>query len=246
MYLPKSIPKAKVLVTVKTYPQPSSKYGELVCTAGLLDGNRWVRIYPIPFRYLNDDSRYPKYSWIELDLVKRTRDFRPESYSPKKGIDEEIVVGEKIGTKDNWAARKRYVLQEVFTSMRELIDLAKSDQKKSLATLKPKEIVDFVYRRCRGSTQRTQNGTDRGAAPSYRPCTPTLGRWQSAPRGWSPGYTRRWIWAAQPPPSAPAVRYRLPRRSYWWPEPHRKGPGVRPSSQIFYPPGAGLSEFCRR
>jgi hypothetical protein len=42
MYLPDEILGAKVLITVKTYPQPSSKYNELVCTAGFLEG-KWVR-----------------------------------------------------------------------------------------------------------------------------------------------------------------------------------------------------------
>ena len=47
MYLPDRIDDACVLVTVKTYPKPSGKYGELVCTAGLLDGEKWIRVYPV-------------------------------------------------------------------------------------------------------------------------------------------------------------------------------------------------------
>jgi hypothetical protein len=42
MYLPPEIYKARVLITVKTYPLPSGKYDELVCTAVLLDGLKWV------------------------------------------------------------------------------------------------------------------------------------------------------------------------------------------------------------
>ena len=138
------LPKARVLVTVKTYPLPSGKYGELVCTAGLLNGQKWVRIYPIPLDFLWDERRYPKYAWIELDLVRDTRDFRPETYRPLQGIDENIQVIGKLGTDNKWAARKDHVLGEVLTSMGELISFAKGDAKKSLATLKPLEIVDFV------------------------------------------------------------------------------------------------------
>lgn len=133
-----------MLVIVKTYPQPSGTYGELVCTAGLFQGTHWIRIYPIPFRFLQDSQQYPKYGWVELDLVKKTSDFRPESYSPRRGIDEEICVVERIGTDNHWAARKEYVLQNVFTSMNDLIALAKGEQSTSLATLRPTEIVDFV------------------------------------------------------------------------------------------------------
>ena len=41
------ITQAEVFITVKTYPQPSISYGELVCTAGLLNGEQWIRIYPV-------------------------------------------------------------------------------------------------------------------------------------------------------------------------------------------------------
>ncbi len=144
MYLPLELPRARVLITVKAYPLPSNKYRELVCTAGLLNGEKWVRIYPIAFRFLSNDRRYSKYSWIEVDLVRNKKDFRPETYRPCRGIDEDIKVVGKLDTTNNWAVRKTYILQEVFYSMDELIKLAKSDSKKSLATLKPIEIVDFV------------------------------------------------------------------------------------------------------
>lgn len=147
MYLPLVINKAQVLITVKTYPHPSSKYYELVCTAGLLDGKFWIRIYPIPFTFFKEENKYPKYSWIELNLERYQSDFRPESYNPQRGLDENIIVAEKIGTNDNWATRKSFVLQEVFTSMQDLIGLAKSESKKSLATLKPVEIVDFIFKK---------------------------------------------------------------------------------------------------
>ena len=145
-YLPNELPKARVLITVKTYPLPSRSYTELVCTAGLLNGEQWIRIYPVSFRFLQDGDKYPKYSWVEVDLVRNTKDFRPESYRPKLGVDERIVVTDKIGTGSahDWAGRKSYVLKEVFTSMTELIQLAKGSQQKSLATLKPTRIVDFI------------------------------------------------------------------------------------------------------
>jgi hypothetical protein len=139
-YLPDELPSAKVLITVKTYPLPSRSYTELVCTAGLLNGKKWIRMYPIPFRFLQDQKQYPKYSWVEVDLVRNTKDFRPETYRLK---NEKIVLSEKIGTSNAWAARKSYVLKETFTSMNDLIKLAKGPEKKSLATMKPKEIVKF-------------------------------------------------------------------------------------------------------
>jgi len=65
--------------------------------------------------------------------------------TPKHGVDK-ILVGSKIETGKNrdWAERKKYVLNEVFYSMAKIIGKAKSDERKSLATLKPREIIDFV------------------------------------------------------------------------------------------------------
>lgn len=72
----------KVLITIKTYPSLSEKYDELVCTAGFLEDGSMIRIYPVPFRKLDYEKQYKKYQWIEIDLEKRSSDFRPESLKP--------------------------------------------------------------------------------------------------------------------------------------------------------------------
>jgi hypothetical protein len=46
------MPVERILITVKTYPMLSKKYGELVCTVGLRENGEWIRIYPVPFRQL--------------------------------------------------------------------------------------------------------------------------------------------------------------------------------------------------
>ncbi len=143
MYLPNEIPHASVLLTVKTYPLPTADHGEVVCTAGLLNGERWVRLYPIPAGLYND-RRYPKYSWIELNLVKHPSDTRPETYMPRLGMDEPIRLLEKIGTANNWAARRGWIEKEVFESMDKLISLYQAEDR-SLGTLRPLEIVDLVW-----------------------------------------------------------------------------------------------------
>jgi len=128
MYLPESIDRAKMLITVKTYPLSSNKYEELVCTAGVLEDGRWIRIYPIPFRSLPQEKKFEKYEWIQVDLVRNTSDFRPESYKPKSDASHIQILG-KIGTEHEWAERKKYILQEVFTSFDHLISLAKGEAK---------------------------------------------------------------------------------------------------------------------
>jgi hypothetical protein len=79
-----------------------------------------------------------------MDLIRNSEDFRPESYNPKRRLDEEIRCLEKVDTSKNWEERKKLVLKEVHVSMNELIELAKGDKKRSLATVKPAEIVNFT------------------------------------------------------------------------------------------------------
>lgn len=138
----------KVLITVKTYPTLSEKYDELVCTAGFREDGTWVRIFPVPFRKLNYDSRYKKWQWIELDLVKNTSDYRPESYRPRD-IDNEIKILDKIDTRHNWGLRKNIALNFVYTNMSDLLSETKDPkQGTSLAVLKPTEVINFIWEEC--------------------------------------------------------------------------------------------------
>ncbi|MBC8321149.1 MAG: hypothetical protein H8E34_10535 [Bacteroidetes bacterium] len=133
----------KVLITVKTYPTLSSKYDELVCTAGFREDGTWIRIYPVPFRKKSYNEQYKKYDWIEADLVKNETDFRPESYRPRSHDSEIKIVGH-IDTAYNWEERKKTCLGKINYNLSELIAEAKDKNLcTSLATFKPSEIVDF-------------------------------------------------------------------------------------------------------
>lgn len=133
----------KVLVTVKTYPSLSGKYGELVCTAGFLEDGTWIRLYPIPFRKLKHNEKYKKYQWIELDIVKNDKDFRPESYRPAT-IETPITLLDRIDTKRNWYKRKQIVLNNIYTDIKALITEAHDKEIcTSLAVFKPTKVTDF-------------------------------------------------------------------------------------------------------
>ena len=130
----------RVLMVVKAYPQPSRSYDELVCTAGVLEDGSWVRIYPVPFTFL----RFAKYQWIDLDLIRNTSDFRPESFRPVHTDLADMEIVENLDTSQKWAARKRYCCTDVYTSLTDLIAASRSPAFKSLATFKPTEVLDLV------------------------------------------------------------------------------------------------------
>lgn len=132
----------RILITVKTYPTLSAKYGELVCTAGLRQDGSWIRIYPVPFRQLEAYQKFPKYSFIEAEVIRNTKDARPESH--KVNTDTLNLTGDELSTNDHWRERRQWVLKRgsVHTNLTELIDLNKQGTL-SIATFKPAKIIDF-------------------------------------------------------------------------------------------------------
>jgi hypothetical protein len=136
--------RQRILITVKTYPTLSRKYGETVCTAGVREDGSWVRIYPVPFRRLDEEEQYKKYDWIECRLVRNRSDPRPETFRP---VDEnELRAVGHIGTQDQWRERRNIVLKKarVWSRLDELIAAAKANEA-SLAVFKPARLIDFVW-----------------------------------------------------------------------------------------------------
>ncbi|MBI4560163.1 MAG: hypothetical protein HY706_21420 [Candidatus Hydrogenedentes bacterium] len=138
------MPTERLLITVKTYPTLSRKYGELVCTAAVREDGSWVRLYPIPFRFLDYKERYAKYDWIETVLVKNSSDHRPESFHP---VDpKEMKKVGHLGTDDNWRERRKMLLGRcaTHTSLNSLIDGAHKNEF-SLAMFKPTQVLAFKW-----------------------------------------------------------------------------------------------------
>ena len=139
----------RVLITVKTYPTLSTKYEELVCTAGFREDGSWIRIYPVQFRKKGYSEQYRKYDWIEIDLVKNKSDFRPESYRPVSH-DTEIKILDRIDSdRGSWEERRKFVLKKVHTNLTSLIAEAKDKTvSTSLAVFKPSIIKDVLIESC--------------------------------------------------------------------------------------------------
>lgn len=76
----------KLLITVKAAPTPSATYGETVCVAGVstdLSAPGWLRLYPINFRYLQQDLAFKKYDVVSVEARPARDDGRSESWRPR-------------------------------------------------------------------------------------------------------------------------------------------------------------------
>src|SRR3954467_8664045 len=101
--------KERVLITVKTYPTLSRKYGETVCTAAVRPDGSWVRIYPVPFRRLEEGEQYRKYDWVEARPVPNTSEIRPETFKPVDLSD--FTAVDHVDTDQQWRERRKVVLE---------------------------------------------------------------------------------------------------------------------------------------
>lgn len=133
--------KKRVLILVKTYPVPSKNYTETVCTVGVTEEGKWIRLFPISYRYLKDDQQYPKYSWIEVYVTKAVGDNRIESFNPK--MDSIKVIRPPLKGKNQWNEAKSLLLPLAANSLCELSQ--KRDGNISLGIFKPLAVTDFYW-----------------------------------------------------------------------------------------------------
>ncbi len=132
----------KVLITVMTYPYPSQRYQETVCTAGITESREWVRLYPIDYRYRPRHQRFRKWQWIEVALGPRGHgtDRRAESREPE--LSTIRLLGEPISAKDAWRERRCIIDAMPHRTVKQLRDLYVS-HRVSLGIVRPKRVLDL-------------------------------------------------------------------------------------------------------
>jgi hypothetical protein len=126
----------EILIIAKTIPLPSKEYQELVCTVGITKGGKLIRLYPIPYRFLEYPRQYKKYQWVSVDIEKNSKDYRIDSYRPLTETIKPIGLPLPAG---KWTERKHFVLPLVSPNLETIQD--DYDKKSiSLAIFKPKTI----------------------------------------------------------------------------------------------------------
>jgi hypothetical protein len=137
--------RERVLITVMTYPHPSKGYDEVVCTAGIDEQGRWVRLYPIDYRYRPKTQRFHKYQWIRVDLEPRggRNDPRPESRKPV--VDSIELDGEPLSAKHGWAERRAVINALPHHTVHEL-EAEWDKSRASLGVVRPKRVLDLEVR----------------------------------------------------------------------------------------------------
>ncbi len=132
--------KKKVLIAVRTYPVPAKSSIEASCTAAITDDGQWIRLFPVPYRLMDQEKRFSKWQWIDVNLLKAS-DSRPESY--KLNIDT-IEVGEFVGTQNNWRARRDVIKPLKRHSMCAIRQEREEKGAPTLGVFRPHEIKRLI------------------------------------------------------------------------------------------------------
>ena len=122
----------------------SHKYGEVSCIAGLeIDSAgkpRWRRLYPVPFRTLDQDQKFRKYEPIRLRAQAHSGDVRPETLRPD--VASIRKDGPVVPSRKGWAQRRPIVEPVIGGSMCGLARERKVKQT-SLGMFRPREVLDL-------------------------------------------------------------------------------------------------------
>src|ERR1044071_8258500 len=134
--------RKRVLIVVRTYPVPSAKSVEASCTAAITEDGRWLRLFPVPYRLMDQEKRFRKWQWIEVDLIK-AGDARPESY---KINPDSITACEHIGTQDHWHHRREIIRPMRARSMCWLQQQRDQNQFPTLGVIRPFQIKRLIIK----------------------------------------------------------------------------------------------------
>lgn len=138
----------RILILAKTYPSPSAKYVETSCVAGITQDGAMRRLFPVPFRMIEDQSRFKKWQWIDVRVEKARDDHRPESH---KIYVDTIHLGDSIDSKHAWADRWSWLRKvPTFESMAD-IESARISEGLSLALLRPARLLGLDITKARNA-----------------------------------------------------------------------------------------------
>lgn len=119
---------------MKALPQPSARYGETVCCAGVTQQGLWKRLYPIRFRHLSGESSFGRWDQVSFKYSKPVRDKRVESCHV---YEDTIEILGQFPQKERARAFNPLIVSSVAEASR---------RGQSLALIRPEE-TRFIFKR---------------------------------------------------------------------------------------------------
>jgi hypothetical protein len=136
----------RILIQAKTYPSPSAQYVETSCVAGIAQSGAMRRLFPVPFRMVEDNQQFKKWQWIDARIEKANKDHRPESH---KIYVDTINCSEVIDTKQAWGNCWACLEKMPSFDNFDTIDATRLEDGLSLALLRPKRLLGLDITKAR-------------------------------------------------------------------------------------------------
>jgi hypothetical protein len=138
----------RLFILTKTYPLPSSSYREHSCIAAINDRGELRRLFPVPYRLLNQKQQFMRWQWISANVTKAS-DRRSESYR----IDTDSIIIEGKQT-TNWEERFSIIKSHVMDSFEDL-ETKRIEKDISLGIIKPYDYkLDIEEEKIKDWTER--------------------------------------------------------------------------------------------
>ncbi len=140
------VQRERILILAKTYPSPSAKHMETSCVAGISQGGLMRRLYPVPFRMIEQSRQFKKWQWIEVGVEKASADHRPESHKVDIGS---MKIEEEVPSRKGWLGRKEWIDKLPTYSRFDEVEHSRKNDGLSIALLRPKKILNLEIKDAR-------------------------------------------------------------------------------------------------
>lgn len=133
--MPANQTTSEAIILVKASPHVGKKHGETVCCAGVTDDGKWLRLYPVTFRSLDEAKQFKRWDRIRFRWEKPKDDQRPESTR----VDHQSIeiIGE-LKKKDRLNFLNRIEVKSIKQVQAE---------GKTFALLRPRDLVFFIEKK---------------------------------------------------------------------------------------------------
>lgn len=138
--------RERILILAKTYPSPSAQYVETSCVAGINQDGSMRRLYPVPFRMIEEGQQFRKWQWIDVRLEKASKDRRPESH---KLFVDTITCEDVIDTRNEWFARWKWLDKIPAFDSFDALENGRLNDNLSIALLRPKRLLELEIAQAR-------------------------------------------------------------------------------------------------
>jgi len=159
--------ESEAVILVKAAPQVGTRNGETVCCAGLGFDLKWVRLYPIKFRRLDETNKFSRWDRVRFSWRRPSDDQRLES---RRVAEDTLHIVGKLNDRE----RGSFLSRAIVSSLKK-----EREAGRSLALIQPefieffveqKSSVEFLEQKRKFEDVQRQGDLFAASISAYRPC----------------------------------------------------------------------------